>query len=47
MKKSVIKYWIYNSDISHLKLSKFIRFDKNEIINWIKENVAPPCGGVD
>jgi len=38
VKTSVIKYWIYNSDIPFIKLGKFYRFDSEEIKEWIENN---------
>lgn len=37
VKASVVKYWIYNSDIPFIKLGKFYRFDPEEINIWLKK----------
>jgi len=38
VKPSVIKYWIYNSDIPHIKLGKHYRFDPSDVRAWIESN---------
>lgn len=35
VKPSVIKYWIYNSEIPYIKLGKHYRFDHADIKDWI------------
>lgn len=37
-KESHIRWLIFNKKIPYLKLNKLIRFDINEINQWIKEN---------
>lgn len=38
VKQSVVKYWLYNSDIPHIKLGKHYRFDPEDIREWIDGN---------
>lgn len=37
VKPSVIKYWIYNSDIPFIKLGKYYRFDPEGIREWLAQ----------
>lgn len=37
VKPSVIKYWIYNSDIPFIKLGKNYRFDPKGIREWLAQ----------
>ncbi len=35
VKPSVVEYWLRNSDLPHLKLGKFIRFDPEDVREWV------------
>lgn len=37
VKPSVIKYWLYNTDIPYIKLGRIIRFERKDIEEWIDE----------
>jgi len=43
VKPSVVKYWLYNTDIPYIKLGKFFRFDQADIKLWIKERKSGKC----
>ncbi len=38
VKSSVVKYWIYNDTIPYIKLGKYVRFERSEVIIWVREN---------
>ncbi len=38
IKPSVVKYWIYNDTIPYIKLGKYVRFERSEVLAWVKEN---------
>jgi hypothetical protein len=35
VKPSVVKYWVYNNAVPFIKLGKQIRFNPDDIRNWI------------
>jgi len=36
VKVSVVKYWLYHADLPHIKLGKQIRFDSEDVKDWVE-----------
>ncbi len=36
VKESVVKYWVYNSDLPFIKLGKHIRFEQEDVKEWVE-----------
>jgi len=37
VKVSVVKYWLYHADFPHIKLGKQIRFDSEDVKDWVEK----------
>ena len=35
VKPSIVRYWVQQREIPHLKLGKFLRFDPEEVREWV------------
>jgi len=42
VKVSVIRYWIYNERLPCLKIGKHLRFDPEDIREWIEQRKSQP-----
>jgi hypothetical protein len=38
VRPSLIKYWVYSSNLPHIKLGRNLRFDPADIKNWIMDH---------
>lgn len=46
VKESVVRYWLYNTNLPYIKLGKHIRFRKEDVKEWIEgkcsaTNISP------
>ena len=37
VKPSVVRYWVQQGQIPHLRLGKFVRFDPEEVKAWVTQ----------
>ena len=37
VKPSLVKYWLYSTDIPHIKLGRQVRFDPVDVKEWVAE----------
>jgi hypothetical protein len=42
VRTSIVRFWLYNTDIPYIKIGKQIRFDPEEVKGWILEHDRSP-----
>lgn len=42
VKESVIKYWVRNHEIPYIRIGRQVRFDREDILEWISAKSNAP-----
>ena len=42
VKPSVVRYWVRNGEIPHIRLGRQVRFDSQAVKEWVLEKNASP-----